>query len=125
MCMLQKPISFMEKLTPTPFKLDHVNLQRVELYVDGVALRPIHTDFEKSFITNTCFRLNLKHSTSLYDFECGYTVFHIKNVYKSIRIHRHSHLEFLFSKPLKTSFVVLIQRTIPTILQIPMLGQLN
>ena len=97
-----------------------MNLQRVELYVNGVTLRPIHVDFEKGFVTYTYSRLGNKHSISPDDFKRGYIVYRIKNTpgdsssdeYKPIGVRGHSRLELQFAKPLKSSFVVFIQGSV-------------
>ena len=112
--------------------------------MDGVTPRPIHTDFENGFVTDAYSRLDTKHSISPFDFERGYmdaysrlgtrhsispfdfergyTVFRMKNTpgdeYKPIGVHRHSHLELQFAKPLKSSFVVFILCSIPKSLTI-------
>ena len=70
---------FYGEIYSNPFMLDHVNLQRLQLYINGVTLRPIHTYFEEGFVTDAYSRLDSKHSISPYDFERGYTVFRIKN----------------------------------------------
>ena len=101
-----------------------MNRQRLELYVDGVASRPIYPDIDKGFITYAYSHLDSKHSISLYDFDRGYAVFHIKNtpgdpssdMYRPINEHRHPSLEIQFSKPLKCLTVVFIQGHFPRLL---------
>ena len=61
-----------------PFELQRMNLQRLELYVDRVTLRPISADFNKEFVTDAYSGLDSKHSILLYDFIRRYAVFHIK-----------------------------------------------